>query len=110
MSNMHLVSNIGADDIAQESSRKGFGRGLLAAGQRNQQIVGLCADLTESTQMIKFAEAFPERYVDVGVAEQNLVTVAAGMAAMGKIPYISSYAAFCPGRCWEQIRTTVALN
>lgn len=110
MSNMHLVTNIGADDIPQESSRKGFGRGLLAAGQKNPHIVGLCADLTESTQMIKFAEAFPERFIDVGVAEQNLVTVAAGMAAMGKIPYVTSYAAFCPGRCWEQIRTTIALN
>ena len=107
---MHLVDNIGADDIKQESSRKGFGRGLLAAGQQDANVVALCADLTESTRMIEFAEEFPERYVDVGVAEQNLVTVAAGMAAMGKIPFASSYAAFAPGRCWEQIRTTICLN
>jgi transketolase len=107
---MHLVTNIGAKDIAKESNRKGFGRGLLAAGKRDKNVVALCADLTESTQIIKFAEAFPERYVEVGVAEQNLATVGAGMAAMGKIPFISSYAAFCPGRDWEQIRTTICLN
>jgi transketolase len=105
-----LVKNIGADDIKQESNRKGFGRGLLEAGKRNDNVVGLCADLTESTRMIEFAEAFPDRFVDVGVAEQDLVTLASGMAAMGKIPFASSYAAFCPGRCWEQIRTTIALN
>lgn len=107
---MHLVSNIGADDIAQESNRKGFGRGLLQAGKDDEQVVALCADLTESTQMIKFAEAFPQRFIQVGVAEQNLVTVGSGMAAMGKVPFVSSYAAFCPGRDWEQIRTTIALN
>jgi transketolase len=107
---MRLVSNIGAADIKQEPIRAGFGRGLLAAGQQNPQVVGLCADLTESTRMIEFAKAFPDRFVDVGVAEQNLVTVASGMAAMGKIPFASSYAAFAPGRCWEQIRTTICLN
>ena len=94
----------------QESNRKGFGRGLLEAGKANDKIVALCADLTESTQMHSFAEAFPERYIEIGVAEQNLVTVGTGMAAMGKIPFVSSYAAFCPGRCWEQIRTTICLN
>lgn len=110
MMDMHLVANIGADDIKQESNRKGFGRGLLAAGKADVNVVALCADLTESTQMSHFAEAFPERYIEMGVAEQNLVTVAAGMAAMGKVPYVSSYAAFCPGRDWEQIRTTICLN
>ena len=107
---MHLVNNIGAEDIKQESNRKGFGRGLLKAGQQDEQVVALCADLVESTQMMPFAQAFPERFIDVGVAEQNLVTVGSGMAAMGKIPFVSSYAAFCPGRCWEQIRTTICLN
>jgi transketolase len=107
---MHLVDNIGADDIKQESNRKGFGRGLLMAGQQNPQIVTVCADLTGSTQIAKFAEAFPGRHMNVGVAEQNLVTVASGLAAMGKIPFASSYAAFAPGRCWEQIRTTICLN
>lgn len=107
---MHLVTNIGAADITQEPTRAGFGRGLLAAGKENDKVVGLCADLTESTRMSEFAEVFPSRYVEIGVAEQNLVTVASGMAAMGKIPFASSYAAFAPGRCWEQIRTTICLN
>ena len=93
-----------------ETIRKGFGRGLLAAGQRSEKVVVVCADLTESTQMHLFAEAYPARYVQVGVAEQNLVTVGAGLAAMGKVPFVSSYAAFSPGRNWEQIRTTIALN
>ena len=110
MADMHLVDNIGAADIKQESNRKGFGRGLLEAGKKDSQIVALCADLTESTQINVFAEEFPERYVEMGVAEQNLVTVGSGMAAMGKIPFVSSYAAFCPGRDWEQIRTTICLN
>ncbi len=110
MNKNHLVRDLRAKDIKQESSRKGFGRGLVAAGQKDEHIVALCADLTESTQIIHFKEAFPDRYIEVGVAEQNLVTVGSGLAAMGKIPFVSSYAAFCPGRCWEQIRTTIALN
>lgn len=90
--------------------RKGFGEGLLATGEADERVVGLCADLTESTQMHLFAKKFPNRFVEIGVAEQNLVTVASGMAAMGKIPFVSSYAMFSPGRNWEQIRTTIAYN
>lgn len=93
-----------------EPIRKGFGRGLLEAGKRDESVVALCADLTDSTQMSLFKAEFPERFVEIGIAEQNLVTVASGMAAMGKIPFTSSYAAFSPGRNWEQIRTTAALN
>jgi transketolase len=88
----------------------GFGRGLLAAGELDSRVVALCADLTESTQMHLFANRFPDRFVEVGIAEQNLVTVAAGMAHAGKIPFTSSYAAFSPGRCWEQIKTTACMN
>lgn len=110
MSELHLSSKIGHDDIASEPIRKGFGRGLLEAGKLDKNVVALCADLTDSTQISLFKEAFPERFVEVGVAEQNLVTVGAGMAAMGKIPFTSSYAAFSPGRNWEQIRTTICLN
>src|SRR4051812_15581860 len=106
MNDMHLEVH----DKEPEAIRKGFGRGLLEAGKQNENVVAACADLTESTQMHLFAEAFPARFVEVGVAEQNLVTVASGMAAMGKIPFVSSYAAFSPGRNWEQIRTTIALN
>lgn len=93
-----------------EPIRRGFGLGLLEAGKLNQDIVGVCADLTESTNMHFFAEAFPDRFVEAGVAEQNIVTVGSGLAAMGKIPFVSSYAAFSPGRNWEQIRTTICLN
>lgn len=97
-------------DVVLEPIRMGFGRGLARAGQADDRIVALCADLVESTQMHLFKEAFPERFFEVGVAEQNLVTVAAGMAAAGRIPFTSSYAAFSPGRNWEQIKTTACLN
>ncbi len=98
------------DDVEQVPIRKGFGEGLLEAGKTNESIVALCADLSESTQMHFFKEAFPHRFLEMGVAEQNLVTVASGMAAMGKIPFVSSYAMFSPGRNWEQIRTTITYN
>lgn len=110
MNKFHLITDLRAKDIKKESNRNGFGRGLLAAGKKHDNIIGICADLTGSTQMQAFADEFPDRYVQVGVAEQNLVTVGSGLAAMGKIPFVTSYAAFCPGRCWEQIRTTIALN
>lgn len=97
-------------DVEQEPIRAGFGRGLKAAGDANENIVALCADLTESTQMHLFREAFPKRFIEIGIAEQNLVTVASGLARAGKIPFTSSYAAFSPGRNWEQIKTTAALN
>ena len=97
-------------EVEQEATRAGFGRGLAEAGRRDQSVVALCADLTESTRMVDFAKEFPERFIEIGVAEQNLVTVAAGMALMGKVPFVSSYAAFSPGRNWEQIRTTICLN
>jgi transketolase len=106
MINMHLEKTY--DKL--EPIRAGFGNGLLEAGKRWDHVVGVCADLTESTKMNLFAEAFPERFIQAGVAEQNLVTVGSGLAAMGKIPFVSSYAAFSPGRNWEQIRTTICLN
>ncbi len=108
MSDMHLVSVGGK--LEQEPIRKGFGRGLLEAGKRWDNVVAACADLTDSTQMSLFAKEFPERFIEIGVAEQNLVTTGSGLAAMGKIPFVSSYAAFSPGRNWEQIRTTICLN
>ena len=108
MANYHLVDL--DRELESEPIRKGFGRGLKTAGEQDDRVVALCADLTESTQMHLFRDAFPERFVEIGIAEQNLVTVASGMAAAGKIPYCSSYAAFSPGRNWEQIRTTICLN
>ncbi len=110
MPNLHLIPDVLAKDLLSEPTRKGFGRGLLEAGKRFENVVAACADLTDSTQMSLFAKEFPERFVEVGVAEQNLVTVGSGLAAMGKVPFVSSYAAFSPGRNWEQIRTTICLN
>ncbi len=97
-------------DVDQLPTRQGYGEGLVAAGEKDPNVVVLCADLTESTRSNLFKEKFPSRFVEVGVAEQGMATVAAGMANYGKIPFISSYAAFSPGRNWEQIRTTIALN
>ena len=108
MNNLSLA-NI-HEDARMEPNRKGFGRGLKKAGELDENVVALCADLTDSTQISLFRDAFPDRFVEIGVAEQNLATVASGMAAMGKIPFASSYAAFSPGRNWEQIKTTIALN
>lgn len=110
MDSLHLIPDILSKDVVREPIRKGFGRGLLEAGKRDENVVGACADLTDSTQMSMFRDAFPERFIEIGVAEQNLVTVGSGLAAMGKIPFVSSYAAFSPGRNWEQIRTTICLN
>ena len=104
--NPHLFDT----DVECVPIRKGFGEGLIKAAEADKRVVGLCADLVESTQMLAFKQKFPERFVEIGVAEQNLVTVASGMAAMGKIPLVSSYATFSPGRNWEQIRTTIAYN
>jgi transketolase len=106
----HLVPELTSKEIKQEPIRAGFGRGLVEAGKRDNHVVALCADLTGSTKMDEFAQAYPDRFVEIGIAEQNLVTVAAGMALAGKTPFVSSYAAFSPGRNWEQIRTTVCLN
>ncbi len=106
----HLNPKLFAPELEEEANRVGFGLGLRAAGERDSRIVALCADLTESTRIIDFKEAFPERYLQVGIAEQSMASVASGMAAMGKIPFIASYAMFSPGRNWEQIRTTIAYN
>lgn len=110
MSDYQLADNIWFGEVTLEPTRAGFGRGLKKAGELDEKIVALCADLTESTQMHLFKEAYPERFIQVGIAEQNLVTVASGLARAGKIPFASSYAAFSPGRNWEQIKTTIALN
>ncbi len=105
---MHLVKDLKEPEMVP--IRAGMGDGLVEIGKKDERIVALCADLTESTRMHLFAEEFKSRFFEVGIAEQNLVTVAAGLAAVGKIPFASSYAAFCPGRCWEQIRTTICYN
>lgn len=105
-----LSKKIFSKDIEMVANRQGYGEGLVAAGEKDERVVVLCADLTESTRSNLFKEKFPERFIEVGVAEQALATIGAGMALAGKIPFISSYAIFSPGRNWEQIRTTIALN
>jgi len=97
-------------DVEQAPIRKGYGEGLLQAGEEDHNVVALCADLTESTQMHLFKNKFPERFVEMGISEQSMASVASGMAAMGKVPFFSSYAMFSPGRNWEQIRTTICYN
>lgn len=97
-------------DVKQKPIRDGYGEGLVFAGEYDSNVVVLCADLSESTRSYKFQEKYPERFFELGVAEQNMAAVAAGMGINGKVPFISSYAAFSPGRNWEQIRTTIAYN
>ena len=107
---LKLSEKIFDKNIDQIPTRQGYGEGLVIAGENDKNVVVLCADLTESTRSILFRDKFPERFIEMGVAEQGMATVAAGMANYGKIPFIASYAAFSPGRNWEQIRTTIALN
>ena len=106
----HLDKNFDTKEMASVPSRNGYGEGLLETGRRDERVVALAADLTESTRTLPFAEEFPNRFIQVGITEQNMASVASGMAAMGKIPFIASYAMFSPGRNWEQIRTTIAYN
>lgn len=105
-----LSEKVFAYDTEQKPTRDGYGEGLLLAGEENQNVVALCADLTESTRVEAFAKKFPERFFECGVAEQNMAAIAAGLGISGKIPFISSFATFSPGRNWEQIRTTIAYN
>jgi transketolase len=98
------------DKVEFEATRVGFGKALLDLGKDNQNIIAICADLTESMQMDKFKNNFPDRFIEVGIAEQNMASLASGMSAMGAIPFIGSYAMFSPGRNWEQIRTNICYN
>jgi transketolase len=107
---LKLNPNLFDADVEKRAIRDGFGEGLVLAGDANKNVVALCADLTESTRTNKFAEKYPERFFEVGVAEQNMAAIAAGLGVSGKIPFISSFAVFSPGRNWEQIRTTIAYN
>ena len=105
-----LSEKILTPEVEKKPTRDGFGLGTIEAGKKDERVVVLSADLAESVRAEWFQKEFPERYIEIGVAEQNLATVAAGLANYGKIPFFASYAAFLPGRNWEQIRTTIALN
>ena len=107
---MALVDYRDAANLKQLPTRNGFGEGLLEAAQANRNVIGICADLSESTRFEALKKALPEQYLEIGVAEQMLVAMAGGLAAVGKIPWIASYAMFNPGRSWEQVRTIMALN
>ncbi len=97
-------------DIEQIPTRNGYGEALALLGEKNPNVVVLCGDLTESTRSLAFAKKFPERFIEMGVAEQNMMGVAAGLAMEGKIPFVSSYAVFSPGRNWDQLRVNVCYN
>ncbi len=105
-----LNSQIGTDDIDKKATRDGFGEGLLWLGDQNSDVVALTADLAESTRVLEFAKKYPERFVECGVAEQNMIGVAAGLALTGKIPFAASYATFSPGRSWDQVRVSVCYS
>jgi len=91
-------------------TREGFGEGLVILGERNPKIVVLCADLAKSTRANLFKERFPDRFFEFGVAEQNMMGVAAGLSLAGYIPYVCTYGVFSAGRCWEQLRTSICYN
>jgi transketolase len=105
-----LINNLFAPDIKQVPIRNGYGEGLLILGKENPKVIGLCCDLTESTRMLEFAKQYPDRFIQVGVAEQNLAGLGAGFAHEGFIPFITSYATFSPGRNWDQIRVAIAYS
>lgn len=105
-----LNPKIGHEDIEQVPSRNGFGEGLLHLGEHNKEVVALTGDLAESTRILEFAKKYPERFIECGVAEQNMMGVAAGLALAGKTPFVASYATFSPGRSWDQLRVSVAYS
>ncbi|MBI4281136.1 transketolase family protein, partial [Candidatus Uhrbacteria bacterium] len=107
----NLIPNLlDLESLEQKPTRDGYGLGLVEAGKKLPNLVVLCADLTESTRSLMFKKEFPDRFIQMGVSEQAMVVIAAGLSLAGKIPWISSYAIFCPGRAWEQVRTNLALN
>lgn len=107
---MQLANDFTQGNPVRQSLRHGFGQSLLELARRDERIVALSADLAGSVGLGDFVQEMGHRYIEVGVAEQNLVTVASGLAHMGKIPFAASYASFSPGRNWEQIRTSICLN
>ncbi len=107
---LKLNEHIFDEDVEKAATRDGYGKGLVILGDENPNVVALCADLTESTRTEEFAKKYPERFFEMGVAEQDMAAVAAGLGVSGKIPFIASYATFSPGKNWETIRTTIVYN
>lgn len=108
--NAHLKKNTLSKDVEMVPTRDGFGTGLVELGEKNNNIVALCGDLSDSTRIGMFRDRFPERFIQVGIAEQNMANVAVGLSLQGKIPFLSTYAVFCPGRNWDQIRISGCYN
>ncbi|NLA08092.1 MAG: transketolase family protein [Parcubacteria group bacterium] len=108
--NLKLNPKIFDSDVEQKPTRDGYGEGLVLAGQKDSRVVALCADISDSTRSAMFQKAFPDRFVETGIAEQNMMGLAAGMALAGKIPFVSTYAVFCPGRNWDQMRVSVCYS
>lgn len=106
----YLIKNLFSKKIDKVPTRNGYGEGLVEAGKKDPRVVALCGDLTESTRTESFRKEFPKRFIECGVAEQNMMGVAAGLALNGKIPFVSTYAVFCPGRNWDQTRISVCYN
>lgn len=106
----NLIKGLFSPKIEKVPTRNGFGEGVVDAAQKDPNIVGLTGDLVESTRMLWFAEKYPERFIECGVAEQNMAGIAAGLALSGKVPFVSTYATFCPGRNWDQVRVSIAYN
>ncbi len=96
--------------LDQKDTRSGFGAGLLELGRSNPNVVGLCADLTGSLKMDAFKKEFPERFIQTGIAEANMIGLAAGLATGGKIPFTGTFANFSTGRVYDQIRQSVAYS
>lgn len=96
--------------LGQKDTRSGFGAGLHEAGKRNCDVVALCADLTGSLMMDAFKDEFPERFIQAGIAEANMISVSAGLATGGKIPFAGTFANFATGRVYDQIRQSVAYS
>ena len=106
----NLSENIFTSKLEKIATRDGYGDGVVEAGEKDENVVVLSADVTESTRSNKFEEKFPQRFIQTGVAEQNMAGIAAGLALSGKIPFIASYAVFSPGRNWDQIRVSICFS
>lgn len=107
---VYLKNNLFGRDLEKVATRDGFGQGLVEAGEKDENVVVLCGDLTSSTKTNLFRDRFPERFIEAGIAEQNMATLAVGLALQGKVPFIATYAVFSPGRNWDQIRISGCYN
>jgi transketolase len=108
--NLDLNQEFFSKNVEKKSTRDGYGEGIIQAAKEHSEVVVLCGDLTESTRLEKFIHQFPERFIEAGIAEQNMAGVGAGLAMAGKVPFVSSFSSFSPGRNWEQIRVSICLS